>query len=417
MRSILMAVLLLIIGACAKESEKNTITVQMPSQRNEMVFYPKIAEEFTKQTGINVNFQTLPPSPEERLQTIVTTMRSKQKDPDVLWMDVAWVGQIIGSKWLEPMDTDISPFFEGTIKNVLDKDNRTYALPMFVDLGMFFYRSDLLSKYNQQVPKTWSELIKIAQLIQEKERESGNNQFWGYTWTGAQTETLIVYFLEHALSKGTGLYDKLGNIKLDTPINREALQSLVDFSFKYNITAPDNFTRGEGETMEFFQTGNVLFQRNWPFVWALHNAEDSNLKGKIGITLIPKYDNGKNVSGLGGWFYGVSAFSDNKEQAQKWVEFVTSYQVQEQMVKELAFFSGRKDIYKNKEIINQYPIFSDFERSLKYAIARPTVPYYAEMARVLKEKFNAAVSQTLTVEEALQQAQVELDTIVTRYSP
>ncbi len=421
MKKILMLILLIMVIfsfliSCSNKSEENTITVQRPSQRNELVFYEEIAKEFTKQTGIKVEFQALPPSPEERLQTIVTAMRSKQKNPDVLWMDVAWVGQVVGANWLAPMKTDVTPFFEGTIKNVLDENNNPYALPMFVDLGMFFYRTDLLEKYNREVPQTWKQLVDTAMYIQQEERAAGNKQFWGYTWTGAQTETLVVYFLEHALSKGTGIYDKNGNINLNTAENREALQTMVDFSLKYNITAPDNYIRGEGETMEFYQTGNVLFQRNWPFVWAIHNSDNSPIKGNVGVALIPKYEGGKNVSGLGGWFWGVSAYSDNKEGAQKWVEFVTSKGIQERLAKELGFFPGRKDIYQNEEILKQYPIFADFEQSLKYAAARPVVPYYSEMARILKEKFNAAISQTLTIEEALKQAQKELEVIEAQYS-
>ena len=46
----------------------------------------------------------------------------------------------------------------------------------------------------------------------------------------------------------------------------------------------------EEEARGVFQSGNAVFMRNWPYAWALANAADSPVKGKVGMAVLPKGD-------------------------------------------------------------------------------------------------------------------------------
>ena len=35
-----------------------------------------------------------------------------------------------------------------------------------------------------------------------------------------------------------------------------------------------------------FQSGNAVFMRNWPYAWALGNADDSAVKDKIAVSAL-----------------------------------------------------------------------------------------------------------------------------------
>ena len=49
--------------------------------------------------------------------------------------------------------------------------------------------------------------------------------------------------------------------------------------------APPRVTRFVEEDARItFQLGNAVFMRNWPYAWALLNADNSPMKGKVGIT-------------------------------------------------------------------------------------------------------------------------------------
>src|SRR3712207_8995832 len=44
----------------------------------------------------------------------------------------------------------------------------------------------------------------------------------------------------------------------------------------------------EEETLKIFQSGDAVFMRNWPSAWPLVNAEDSRVRGMVGIAVLPK---------------------------------------------------------------------------------------------------------------------------------
>ena len=73
------------------------------------------------------------------------------------------------------------------------------AVPVYVDGGLLYYRSDLLRKYGLGgPPRTWDELLRYARTVQEGERKE-NPRFFGFVWQGAQYEGLICDFLENHL--------------------------------------------------------------------------------------------------------------------------------------------------------------------------------------------------------------------------
>ena len=135
---------------------------------------------------------------DQRRQSLVISLESKQPNPDLFLMDVIWLNQFVQSGWLVPLtkytakDTFQTKVFFEKILNLVDRYNNTlYALPVFMDAGLLYYRTDLLSQKNFSPPETWNELLKQSEVIQKKERKSNKN-FSGYVWQGAQYEGLSV---------------------------------------------------------------------------------------------------------------------------------------------------------------------------------------------------------------------------------
>ena len=410
------------ILSCARE-EKNIICFSVGGAPNEIDFWEKLVAQFELQSGIKVKILRQPTDTDQRRQGLVVPLRSKKKDPDVFLMDVAWIAQFAASGWLEPLDSyvkednlNLEVFFSKVV-NLADKYNgELIALPVYVDGGLLYYRKDLLKKYGyDKSPQTWEELLDYSLKIQENERKSNPN-FYGFVWQGAQYEGLICNFLEFAGSNRGGITITDNKIFLDTPENRQALQFMYDLIHKYKVSPSNTFTEmREEEVRIFFQQGNALFERNWPYAWALHQNKDSNVRNKVGIAPLPHFPSGRSVSTLGGWHIGISKYSNRKQQSFEFIKFVTSYDTQKKLAIELGWNPARKDVYEDKELLRKLPHFAYLRPVFENAQPRPNLPYYTQISEVMQQYINAALAGKLPVNTALQKAEKEAQKIIERY--
>jgi len=289
-------------------------------------------------------------------------------------------------------------------------------VPLNVDGGLLYYRTDLLDTYDYEgPPQTWEQLASMAEKVQAGEREN-NPDFWGYVWQGAQYEGLVCNALEVFSSAGGGFFDSAGQPIVNSDANVEALRMMTSFIRDRGISPPNTYTdMKEDEVRLLFQNGNALFERNWPYAWALHNSEGSPVKGAFGAAPLPHFEGHESASTLGGWHLGLSRFSDRKEDAARFIEYATSYEVQKRLAMDLGWNPGREDVYSDTVLQEQYPVIGELREVFTKAVPRPQVPYYSELSTALQRHLNAALAGTIPPKEALDQAQEEVEAVVDRY--
>jgi len=414
--------LLLLILTCSPPSSK--VTFMIGGAPAELDYWEELAAEFTDSTGIEVSVLRQPTDTDQRRQGLVVPLRAGEKDPDAFLMDIVWIGQFAASGWLEPLDAfiardklDLSPFFSRVIDLADRYQGNLIALPVYVDAGLLYYRSDLLDRYGyDHPPETWNELVEMAIRIQTEERKH-DPQFWGFVWQGAQYEGLICNFLEFAVSNGGGIIDKEGKLIIDSDSNVEALTFMRDLIARYQISPPNTYTEMKEEQVRtFFESGNALFERNWPYAWGLHQAEDSRVRNRVGIALLPKFEGGEHAATLGGWHIALSRNSDVKEEAWEFVKYVVSKKVQEGFAVNLGWNPSRRDVYDEPEVAEAAPHLVKLREVFDSATARPNLPYYSLLSKTLQQKINAVLSGIESPQEALTQAQHQAEQIESRYS-
>ncbi|MFP4083041.1 MAG: ABC transporter substrate-binding protein [Candidatus Aminicenantes bacterium] len=385
-------------------------------------YWENLIQEFEDQTGLQVRLVRQPADSSQRRQGLVISLESLQPDPDVFLMDVIWVGQFVHSGWLEPLDDLIQKdrfpvdlFFPRILSLVDRYHHRLFALPVYVDSGVLYFRSDLLEKYGYSgPPETWSELVDISLRIQEAERRE-NPRFSGFVWQGAQYEGLVCTFLEFACSAGGGIWME-DSIQLDHPRNVRALRFMQNLIHGYQISPANTYTEmKEEEVRRAFQKGNALFERNWPYAWKLHQRKDSPVKGKVKLAALPSFKQGQTSSTLGGWHVGISRYSDVKERAWELVRFITSYSTQKNLALNLGWNPGRKDIYADREILKELPHFHKLRDVFNQAVARPNLPYYNQVSAVIQIYVNKCLAGKIKPAEALEQMQKQTEKITALY--
>lgn len=410
-------------AACTPDREE--VTLMIGGAPAELDYWEAIADDFAKETGIVVSIMRQPTDTDQRRQSLVVPLKAGEANPDAFLMDIIWIGQFAASGWLEPLDDyilrdgfDLTPFFGGIIDLADRFKARIVALPVYVDAGLLYYRVDLLNEHGYDgPPETWNELVEMSRKIQTEERPT-HPDFWAFVWQGAQYEGLVCTFLEFALSNGGDLLDADGNLTLDRPENVQALRFMRDLMTTYGISPPNTYTEmKEEEVRSFFESGNAVFERNWPYAWGLHQAEESSVKGKVAISLLPRFDGGTHVAALGGWHIGISRSSDNKDGAWRLAEFIVSRETQMGFALNLGWNPARQDIYDTPEIAQNVPHLARLKEVFRTAAARPNLPYYSLLSRVLQRTVNAALSGSVSPEEALRDAQKEAADIVATYRP
>ncbi len=414
--SLLAAVSLLFLVGCGGDPQLSFMVGGAP---NEIAYWESVVRQFEQESGIPVKIIRQTTDTDQRKQSIIMALRGRQSDPDVMLVDVAWIGQLAASDWLHPLDEydiDVSNFFESVISLANIYDGNLIGVPLYVDGGLLYYRKDLLEKYGFDAPpQHWEELLEMALTVQENERHLNRN-FWGYVWQGAQYEGLICNALEIFTSAGGGILDEQGNSIVSSPNTIKALEFMRSLIHEYMVSPPNTYTdMREEEVRMAFQAGNALFQRNWPYAWSLHNADDSKVQGKVGIAPLPFYPQHTSAATLGGWHAVISTFTDVPEQAAAFLRYITSYDVQKEMTLNLGWNPGRIDIYDDPQIMETLPHLVELKPVFENAVPRPIVPYYAEISQALQEHLNAALAGQTSPEDALKQADRAITAIISTY--
>jgi trehalose/maltose transport system substrate-binding protein len=119
--------------------------------------------QFTQETGIQVKLLPSPESAREKLALWQELLRSGTSSPDVYGIDVIW------TRILDEYFIDLKPYFASDISHIshdfpviaasYSVDGKLIAMPYHADIGLLFYRTDLLRQYGySEPPRTWDEL-------------------------------------------------------------------------------------------------------------------------------------------------------------------------------------------------------------------------------------------------------------------
>lgn len=333
----------------------------------------RAVDEWSAGTGIPVRIVTTPNSSTDRLALYLQMLASRTSTIDVLQIDVVWPGLLATHLAdLGPLIGDAATqHFPALIENDTI-DGRLVALPWWADVGVLYYRKDLLERYGHAPPRTWQALTRTARKIQDAERAAGNTQLWGYVFQGRAYEGLTCNVLEWIASFGGGrIVDELGGI---TVANERARQALaLAGSWPGRIAPPGVLNYDEEVARGVFQTGRAVFMRNWPYAWALTQGEDSPVRGKVGVIELPSGGGpeGRHAGTLGGWHLAVSRYSKHRREAADLVRFLTSEREQKRRAIEAAYNPTIEKLYGDPEVLAANPFFADLFPSLRAAVARP----------------------------------------------
>lgn len=332
-------------------------------------------------------------------------------------MDVIWAGEFAQRGWLEPLngllDDDTISAFNPSLLAASTVDGDVHALPLYADGIHFFYRSDLLEKYDLGVPETWEEMLAASQTIIEGE---GNPQLYGFVSMWAKIEGLFMNWLAFTNSNGGGFYNADGNVEVNSAANIEATQFMVDLLHEHRM-APDSILNARpDDARTLFQQGRAAFLMVQDFVYAPLSADDSPVAGKFDFTRVPYFDGHKDAASttMGGWFLGINPNSENKEAA---ADFLAHFTAEEQQLT-AAVEDNRAptipSVYQN-EAMGGNEVLARFGANYAFGVVRPSAgsgSKYPRVSEIMQLEITNALHRQKTVEEALNDAQSQIESLL-----
>lgn len=389
-----------------------TIAVSCGALGQELALCQTAAEAWAEETGNQVDIISTPNSSTERLALYQQLLAAGASDIDVFQIDVIWPG-ILGNHFIDLKDYSEGAedkHFPALIENN-SVDGRLVAMPWFTDAGLLYYRKDLLDKYNEPVPLTWEALAATAKKIQNAERADGNSRLWGFVWQGRAYEGLTCDALEWIVSHNGGtIVNDEGKITINNPNAIAAIDQAAGWVTTISPQGVLNYA--EEEARGVFQSGNAVFMRNWPYAWALAQSPDSSVKGKVGISALPKGgQNGNHAATLGGWQLAVSKYSENPEIAADLVLYLTSAEEQKRRALKASFNPTIESLYRDPEVLAEIPFYGELYDTFVGAVARPaavTGTKYNRVSNAFWNAVHAVLSGKTSAEDSLAELEHDL---------
>lgn len=353
---------------------------------------------------IEIQIHTLPQTTDDQHQFYLTHLTTPGASRiDVLAMDVIWLAEFARAGLLMPLGNSIDPkewkeFFQSSVRAGTYKEER-FGVPFFIDGGILYSRQDLLNKYGYtSPPKTFSQLIQMAQNILEKEKDPALR---GFVWQGKQYEGLICNFLEFLPdSVQPFLVDGGSSFRFNQPAVKVTLQFMKDLVFKYRISPESVFSMAEEESRHVFHNGKAIFMRNWPYAWRLAQQEGSPIAGKVQVSLLPAFVDGeKGRSTLGGFLLGVNRQSPNPEAALAWVRFLSGKEAQTIIHEKLGLTPARKSILSASDNGGKIPGRVLLE-VMKRTVPRPVTPVYNPISQSMQAYISGGMVGAYGIEQA-----------------
>jgi multiple sugar transport system substrate-binding protein len=357
---------------------------------------------------LHVEIRSVPDAADQQHQLYVQWLNAHAPEPDVLQLDVIATPEFAAAGWIQPLDNfhpATKEFFPATIEANRWKGS-LFALPWFVDVGMLYWRTDLLDA----APSTFDE---FSTAVSRAQRD--HSLPFGFVWSGARYEGLVTVFLEYLHGFGGQILNAAGRVAVDSDAGIRALTALGDSIYRDRTSPPDVLAWQEEQTRFAFQSGRAVAMRNWPYAYPLlADPTASRVAGRFAVALMPHASGGTSIATLGGQQLAINARSRHPEAAYAFVEYLTSPEQMLERARIAGEYPARPALFDRRELEALGAPPDQIRRIIEHAVPRPVTPVYAELSELLQVHLHRALTRQQEPAAALHTASGEMNDLLAR---
>lgn len=386
-------------GAASENLDARGPITYVQGKDNSDVIRPLVEKWNAAHPDEQVTFKEQSDKADQQHDDLVQRFQAKNGDYDVASVDVVWTAEFAAKGWLQPlkdkMAIDTNGFLPATVAAATYKDT-LYAAPQTSDGGILYYRKDLVPT----PPKTWEEMMGMCSIAKEKGIDCYAGQL-------AQYEGLTVNVAEAINTAGGTIVDKDGKATVDSAEAKAGLSNLVQ-AYKDGNIPKQAVTYQEEQGRASFQDGQLMFLRNWPYVYNLAKTDGaSKVKDTFGIAPLPGKD-GPGASTLGGHSLAVSVDSKHKATAKDFVTFMISEETQKFYATQGSLAPVLESLYTDADLVAKLPYLPVLLTSIQNAVPRPVTPFYPAVTLAIQQNSFAAISGSKSVDQAMTDMQAAI---------
>ncbi|GAA1345359.1 ABC transporter substrate-binding protein [Saccharothrix algeriensis] len=310
---------------------------------------------------------------------------------DVVTLDVVSTAEFAQAGHLAPLspaEFATDRFIPAAVQSSTFR-GKLWAVPWRADVGVLYYRSDLLREEGHAVPRTWEELERTAEAV------APEHGVHGYIGQLRQYEGLTVNALEAVWAHG-------GDVdRLDGPGARAGIGMLAR-GIERGWIPEEALDHDESAGLDAFLRGRALFMRNWPYARAQLDA--SPLRDRYGVAALP------GSGALGGWNAAVSRCSVHQATAREFIRFLTGDAGQRALLEQAGYPPTLRALYRDPELAGRLPHLDVLRDAVERARIRPQSAHYDEVSRVVQRAVHSALRNPESLEAELRRLPADVAT-------
>lgn len=379
----------------------------------------------------------LPGSADEQRSQLLGALQSGSARYDVVNLDVTWVPEFAEAGLVRALPDDlVDADVIDPVAETARWDGKVYAVPFNSDVGLLYYRADLLRKAGVEEPYvpegfTWEQLRGHITTLDDRLGAEDFANGWTTQLDAYEGRTVNVMEAFATAVPGLRLVDEDGRYTGDVEQLRRGVREFVR-RVDPAYVSPDAKKHDEAESTSEFTVGRTAFLRAWPSAYpTLYRAFGK----RLGVAPLP----GRAV--LGGQNLAVTTTSERARKATELIRFLTGRQ-SERCLLEAGFAATRGSAYGRSprcpaEISaapapsptgepdevprgdGGRPGLSDLKlrKALERAVHRPRTPLYGAFTQTLITQLGPLVETGSADEDELDRTARRLDEALRRALP
>lgn len=260
-------------------------------------------------------------------------------------------------------------------------NGKQYFIPMQVQSMYMFYNKDVFSKANvsqDNVPKTWSELVKIAPKL----KKAGSNVS-GFTIGTDMTPILYNWMMANGGRLVNSSYTKS---EINSAANLKTLTQIRNVIYKHKA-GPSSVSGTELDNL--MNSGQMGIEINGPWLNAGLKANQIN----YGVSTLP-VGNVKKTAILDGIGFAIPKGTNHekKEAIYQFIKYWNTKKVATQWSEKNGYPPYLKSVIKSKSI-NTNPVLNTLTKQTAYA--QPYLPGFDKLSEINRDIVNPMLEQLM----------------------